>query len=279
MSSVAAQSLDGAHAALEEVSEVEATPRALLRAQVVVSVVHRLGPAGLADVEASVVVLAVEEAVVVVLGAAIVAVSEEVLVEDEEGVEVASAVAVVALGTRAPVATADHLTAHRPVLEAHAAAVVTAAVVMAATVVATVEVTGEATATEAAVTGVEVTADPAAPTTNPSAETATTIAIATVEAATATAAVMTRANARTKVTATTTGASAGGTKPPHRDSALRWVCHRFFLPFLHSTFFVIEGKTKNVFGSLQHWRVSRFTLAAAAVFLCRRTPYTEGIPI
>lgn len=232
MLSAVAQSLAGALDASVEVLVAAATPRVLLRVQAVEASARQLVLADLEVAGASVGVLVAEEAAAVALAEVTAAAFEEgsaaVAVE-----AVDMAVAVVASATKAQTATLRPMVLP-PVLEDHEvglAAVATAAIEE-ATAMAAAVVTGEEEAIEA----------PAVPTTSRSAGIATTTATATVEVETATAAVTTRGNVRMRATAMMTEASAEGTKP-RRLVALRWVCQGY-LPFLHSTFFVNEGKTR-----------------------------------
>ena len=248
MSSEVVQSRAGARAATEAVLVAEATPRALLRAQVVVLVV----PEGSAAPRLALVVLGAAVALEVALVAEEVAggASEAAIVEASEvasaavvEVETDSAGAVVASATKVRTAMA-HLTAPLLVLEDHEVGLVVAAAAVATTAVAVivVETVIEATATAAAaVTGAEVTvtADPAERTTSRLVGIDTTIA--TVEAETATAAGTTRANVRTRAIATTTGARAGDTKSRSIQGALRRVCHRFT-----SHFFTLPSSSTRV---------------------------------
>ena len=247
MSSEVVQSRAGARAATEAVLVAEATPRALLRAQVVVLVV----PEGSAAPRLALVVLGAAVALEVALVAEEVAggASEAAIVEASEvasaavvEVETDSAGAVVASATKVRTAMA-HLTAPLLVLEDHEVGlVVAAAVATTAVAVIVVETVIEATATAAAaVTGAEVTvtADPAERTTSRLVGIDTTIA--TVEAETATAAGTTRANVRTRAIATTTGARAGDTKSRSIQGALRRVCHRFT-----SHFFTLPSSSTRV---------------------------------
>ena len=247
-SSEVAQSQAGARAATEAVLVAEATPRALLRAQVVVPVV----PEGSAAPRLALVVLEAAVALEVALVAEEVAegASEAAIVEASEvasaaavevEVETDLAGAVVASVTKVRTAMA-HLTAPLLVLEDHEVGLVAAAAVATmAVAVIVVETVIEATATAAAVTGAEVTvtADPAEPTTSRLVGIDTTIA--TVEAETATAAGTTRANVRTRAIATTTGARAGDTKSRSIQGALRRVCHRFT-----SHFFTLPSSSMRV---------------------------------
>lgn len=247
MSSEVVQSRAGARAATEAVLVAEATPRALLRAQVVVLVV----PEGSAAPRLALVVLEAAVALEVALVAEEVAegASEAAIVEASEvasaavvEVETDSAGAVVASATKVRTAMA-HLTAPLLVLEDHEVGLVAAAAVATmAVAVIVVETVIEATATAAAaVTGAEVTvtAGPAEPTTSRLVGIDTTIA--TVEAETATAAGTTRANVRTRAIATTTGARAGDTKSRSIQGALRRVCHRFT-----SHFFTLPSSSMRV---------------------------------
>lgn len=246
-SSEVAQSRAGARAATEAVLVAEATPRALLRAQVVVPVVPEGSAAprlALVVLEAAValeVALVAEEVAEGASEAAIVEASEEASAAVVE-VETDSAGAVVASATKVRTAMA-HLTAPLLVLEDHEVGLVAAAAVATmAVAVIVVETVIEATATAAAaVTGAEVTvtADPAEPTTSRLVGIDTTIA--TVEAETATAAGTTRANVRTRAIATTTGARAGDTKSRSIQGALRRVCHRFT-----SHFFTLPSSSMRV---------------------------------
>lgn len=246
-SSEVAQSQAGARAATEAVLVAEATPRALLRAQVVVPVVPEGSAAprlALVVLEAAValeVALVAEEVAEGASEAAIVEASEEASAAVVE-VETDSAGAVVASATKDRTAMA-HLTAPLLVLEDHEVGLVAAAAVATmAVAVIVVETVIEATATAAAaVTGAEVTvtADPAEPTTSRLVGIDTTIA--TVEAETATAAGTTRANVRTRAIATTTGARAGDTKSRSIQGALRRVCHRFT-----SHFFTLPSSSMRV---------------------------------
>lgn len=224
----------------------EATPRALLRAQVVVPVVPEGSAAprlALVVLEAAValeVALVAEEVAEGASEAAIVEASEEASAAVVE-VETDSAGAVVASATKVRTAMA-HLTAPLLVLEDHEVGLVAAAAVATmAVAVIVVETVIEATATAAAVTGAEVTvtADPAEPITSRLVGIDTTIA--TVEAETATAAGTTRANVRTRAIATTTGARAGDTKSRSIQGALRRVCHRFT-----SHFFTLPSSSMRV---------------------------------
>lgn len=224
----------------------EATPRALLRAQVVVLVVPEGSEAprlALVVLEAAValeVALVAEEVAEGASEAAIVEASEEASAAVVE-VETDSAGAVVASATKVRTAMA-HLTAPLLVLEDHEVGLVAAAAVATmAVAVIVVETVIEATATAAAVTGAEVTvtAGPAEPTTSRLVGIDTTIA--TVEAETATAAGTTRANVRTRAIATTTGARAGDTKSRSIQGALRRVCHRFT-----SHFFTLPSSSMRV---------------------------------
>lgn len=247
MSSEVVQSRAGARAATEAVLVAEATPRALLRAQVVVPVVPEGSAAprlALVVLEAAValeVALVAEEVAEGASEAAIVEASEEASAAVVE-VETDSAGAVVASATKVRTAMA-HLTAPLLVLEDHEVGLVAAAAVATmAVAVIVVETVIEATATAAAaVTGAEVTvtADPAEPTTSRLVGIDTTIA--TVEAETATAAGTTRANVRTRAIATTTGARAGDTKSRSIQGALRRVCHRFT-----SHFFTLPSSSMRV---------------------------------
>lgn len=249
MSSEVVQSRAGARAATEAVLVAEATPRALLRAQVVVLVV----PEGSEAPRLALVVLEAAVALEVALVAEEVAegASEAAIVEASEvasaaavevEVETDLAGAVVASVTKVRTAMA-HLTAPLLVLEDHEVGLVAAAAVATmAVAVIVVETVIEATATvAAAVTGAEVTvtADPAEPTTSRLVGIDTTIA--TVEAETATAAGTTRANVRTRAIATTTGARAGDTKSRSIQGALRRVCHRFT-----SHFFTLPSSSMRV---------------------------------
>ena len=213
MLNAAAQSLAGAHAASVEVLEAEATPRALLRAQVVQLSARQLDLVALEGVEALAVHSEAEEAVAAAL--------EEATVEAFEEVTAAVAAAAAAAAVVVVSATKDRTVMVRPtvllpVLEDHEVGLAAAAVVTAAIV--------GVTAMAAAVIGVEGIEDLAVPTTNRSAETDTTTAI--VEAETATAVATTRGNVHMRATATTTGASAGDTKTRNLRGALRRVCHR-----------------------------------------------------
>lgn len=247
MSSEVVQSRAGARAATEAVLVAEATPRALLRAQVVVLVVPEGSEAprlALVVLEAAValeVALVAEEVAEGASEAAIVEASEEASAAVVE-VETDSAGAVVASATKVRTAMA-HLTAPLLVLEDHEVGLVAAAAVATmAVAVIVVETVIEATATvAAAVTGAEVTvtAGPAEPTTSRLVGIDTTIA--TVEAETATAAGTTRANVRTRAIATTTGARAGDTKSRSIQGALRRVCHRFT-----SHFFTLPSSSMRV---------------------------------
>lgn len=246
MSSEVAPSRAGARAATEAVLVAEATPRALLRAQVVVPVVPEGSAAprlALVVLEAAValeVALVAEEVAEGASEAAIVEASEEASAAVVE-VETDSAGAVVASATKVRTAMA-HLTAPLLVLEDHEVGLVAAAAVATmAVAVIVVETVIEATATAAAVTGAEVTvtADPAEPITSRLVGIDTTIA--TVEAETATAAGTTRANVRTRAIATTTGARAGDTKSRSIQGALRRVCHRFT-----SHFFTLPSSSMRV---------------------------------
>ena len=247
MSSEVVQSRAGARAATEAVLVAEATPRALLRAQVVVLVVPEGSEAprlALVVLEAAValeVALVAEEVAEGASEAAIVEASEEASAAVVE-VETDSAGAVVASATKVRTAMA-HLTAPLLVLEDHEVGLVAAAAVATmAVAVIVVETVIEATATvAAAVTGAEVTvtADPAEPTTSRLVGIDTTIA--TVEAETATAAGTTRANVRTRAIATTTGARAGDTKSRSIQGALRRVCHR-----ITSHFFTLPSSSMRV---------------------------------
>ena len=192
MSSAAAPCLAGVRAALVEVSEAEDTPRALLRGPAALEAsVRRLDLAALGAGEDSLVDL--------VAGAAVAGASAEVIVvASEEDSAAVVAVAAAALGTKDRMATARP-TVLLPVLEDHGVGSAE-----------TGEVTGEVTveaiaaATVMAATDVEEAIEvPAVPTTNHSAEIATTTATA--------AAGTIRGNERTRAIATTTGASAGGT--------------------------------------------------------------------
>ena len=248
MSSEVAPSRAGARAATEAVLVAEATPRALLRAQVVVLVV----PEGSEAPRLALVVLEAAVALEVALVAEEVAegASEAAIVEASEvasaaavevEVETDLAGAVVASVTKVRTAMA-HLTAPLLVLEDHEVGLVAAAAVATmAVAVIVVETVIEATATAAAVTGAEVTvtADPAEPITSRLVGIDTTIA--SVEAETATAAGTTRANVRTRAIATTTGARAGDTKSRSIQGALRRVCHRFT-----SHFFTLPSSSMRV---------------------------------
>ena len=256
MSSAVALSLAGARVALVEALVVVATPRVLLRAHPVPEASARqLDLVGSEAAEDSVVVLAVAEVVAAASAEAIVVASEEALVVTEAAVEVDLEEAAVASVTKVRAVTARP-TVLLPVLEDHEVGLAATAEATAATAeeTATAEVTGAEEAIE----------DPAALTMNRSVETDTTNATAIAEAETAMAAETIRGNARTRATATTTGASAGGTRFLRKlEYVLRWVCHR--LPPISSLYLLRhEDKTKNVHEPHQHWRVSRFTLADGA---------------
>jgi hypothetical protein len=200
MSSAAARFQAGVRAASVEALEAEDTPRALLLVLAVLQGLARpLDLVGLEVVADSVVDLVVEAAVAGALVEVIVAASEE------GSAAVVAAVAVV-LDTKDRMATARQ-TVLLPVLEDRE-------VGSAAAAVATVEIVEIVEATAAvivmAVTDVEEAIEAlAVPTTNHSAETDTTTVI--VAAETAMVAGTTPENERTRATATTTGASAGGT--------------------------------------------------------------------
>jgi hypothetical protein len=201
MLSVAAPFLAGVRAALVEVSEAEDTPRALLRDLAALEAsVRRLDLAALEPVADSVV-----DSVAEAVGAG--ALVEVIVAASEEDSAAAVAVAAVALGTKDQTATARP-TVLLPVLADHEVGSAAAAVGSAETVEEIVEVTVAVTVT-AATDAEEAIEAPAVPTTNHSAGIDTTTATAAAE--TATAAGTIRGNERTRATATTTGASAGGT--------------------------------------------------------------------
>jgi hypothetical protein len=194
MLSVAAPFLAGVRAALVEVSEAEDTPRALLRDLAALEAsVRRLDLAALEPVADSVV-----DSVAEAVGAG--ALVEVIVAASEEDSAAAVAVAAVALGTKDQTATARP-TVLLPVLADHEVGSAAAAVGSAETVEEIVEVTVAVTVT-AATDAEEAIEAPAVPTTNHSAG---------IDTTTATAAGTIRGNERTRATATTTGASAGGT--------------------------------------------------------------------
>lgn len=200
MLSAAARFLAGVRAALVEVWEAEGTPRALLRDPAAPEAsVPRLDLAALEAVAGSVVDLVAEAAVA---GASV----EVIVAASGEGSAAVVVVAAVVLDIKDRMATV-HPTVLLLVLEDHEVGTAeTVEAIAAATVMAATDVE-------------EVIEAPAVPTTNHSAETDTTTAIAAAE--TATAAGMTRGNERMKATATTTGASAGGTSLCMRPCRLK----------------------------------------------------------
>jgi hypothetical protein len=266
-SSAAALYPDGAHAALEEASVAAATPRDLLPALAAEAAsALRLAQAALgvvveASVEASVPVAASAVAVAVAAVSAATVPSEEEEEEEEEEASVEAVVVVVAATVAedtevaAVLATQGLLMALQPVL--------VVLVIAAHTAVVTAQAAVLTTAAEG------VTVDPAVPTTSPlAAGTDTVTATETVGteagmAAEMEAATRARENVGTRVTATTTEASEGGTESSD-SSTLRRVCQKvtfplFALPSLSTrlrTTPLVLSQHRDTHQTHQHWRVS-----------------------
>jgi hypothetical protein len=267
MSSAVVLSRVGAHAVLEEASVAAATPRDLLPALVLEAAsALRLAQVALeaaaeALLEASALVVAL--AVVV----AVVAVSVATAVSEEEVLAEAVAAVAVLEDTEAvaALATLDLLMVLQPVPAALATAAHTVATAQAA--VLTTDAEG-------------VTVDPAVPTTSLSAvgtdtvtETVGMEAVTAVETEAAMGAVMgavtrVHGNVDTRVTATTTEASEGGTEFPH-SCALRRVCQKVTFPLfalpslstrLRTGLLVLSHRTTNT-PTLEGKHCDEFTLA------------------